>query len=80
MTKEDYAEVRDVFLEALEAIDSACEVFYDLHADFKLQGGPGDVAYSLEDAGAWIGLELLPLQEAQYALEKLVGKAHQRSR
>ena len=82
MTSDEYAADRDRFLTALNAVEDACEVFYELAMDQLGDECPTraeDIGYALVRHGSWIGVELVALLDAQLTLEILVGKAHARA-
>lgn len=80
MTKEEYGEVRDIFLTALNAVNEAAQVFYETALDFNIEeNNVRDIPQALAETGCWIGYELHSLLDVEETLEKLVGRAHQRA-
>lgn len=88
MTREEYAEVRDIFVDALNALEDAQEVFYELAMDRNIDIKPDpdedlfgtpNLGWQMDEAGLWIGKELNDLERTSETLYSLVGKAHQRA-
>lgn len=79
-TKDEYRLDRDIFMRALRGVNEALGVFYELAvADYDATDDYG-LAAALDREGAWLrGDELLALREAAGALERLVGRAHERA-
>ena len=79
-TAQNYADRRDVFVEALAALQEAATIFVEAVEDFKEVKTANDVAWELDQQGSNLtGDEYLEVQSAIALFEKLVGRAHESS-
>lgn len=80
MTKSEYAEVRDMFTLALQALKEVVEEFAELAYAHGRYEHESQIAEILYEQGSWLtGSEYVGVMDAVALLERLVGRAHERS-